>query len=62
MVKYQEYNQEQNFFIVIDKDINFPEGSYIRFINDFIEKNIDIEIFEKRKRMIKLVHPQNTQR
>jgi len=45
MEKYQEYIQEQNFFIAIDKDVNFPQGSFVRFINDFVEKNIDIENF-----------------
>ena len=47
MAKYQEYNQKKNYFIPINKDINFPDGSFVRFINDFIDKNIDIKLFWK---------------
>ena len=55
MEKYQEYIQEQNFFIAIDKDVNFPQGSFVRFINDFVEKNIDIENFQKKRKNDKIV-------
>jgi len=57
MVKYQEYNQEQNFFIAIDKDINFPEGSFVRFINDFVDKHIDINNFQEKRKNDKIGAP-----
>ena len=57
MAKYQEYNQEQNYFIPIDQDINFPDGSFVRFVNDFIDKNTDMEIFEKKRKNDKVGAP-----
>ena len=41
----------------IDKDVNFPEGSFVRFINDFIEKHIDIDIFKEKRKNDKIGAP-----
>jgi len=47
---YKYYNQAQKLFIILDEDTNFPKGSFIRFLNDFIEEQIDTKPFEiKRK-------------
>ncbi len=49
MARYEEYNQEQNFFIPIDMDIHFPTGSYVRFLNDFIEDHVSMKPFENKR-------------
>ena len=49
MTKYQEYNQEQEYFVTINKDVNYPEGTFVRFLNDFLEKHIDLKSFAKKR-------------
>ena len=49
MAKYQEYNQEQEYFVTINKDVNYPEGTFVRFLNDFIETHIDLKPFAKKR-------------
>ena len=50
MANYKEYNQKQMYFIPLDQDINFPEGSYVRFLNNFVDNNFDIKPFEIKRR------------
>lgn len=50
MANYKEYNQKQTFLIPFDVDINIPEGSFPRFLNDFFDKNVDIKVFEKKRK------------
>ena len=50
MARYSEYNQEQQYFITLDKEINFPEGTYVRFLNDIIEEYFDIKPFENKRK------------
>ena len=50
MARYENYNQEQSFFVPIDMDVNFPEGSYVRFLNDFIDQHVSIKPFEDKRK------------
>jgi transposase len=50
MARYEEYNQEQSFFICIDVDANFPKGSYVRLLNDFFEEQVSMEPFKNKRK------------
>ena len=49
MARYVQYNQKQNFLIALDIETNFPENSFVRFLNDFIENHIDIKPFAGKR-------------
>ena len=49
MARYKTYEQGQGLFIVFDKETNYPEGSFVRFLNDFIEDHVDLETFAKKR-------------
>lgn len=49
MAKYKSYTQNQVFLIPFDVNINIPEGTFIRFLNDFFDKHIDVKVFEKKR-------------
>ena len=49
MAKYKSYTQDQVFLIPFDVNINIPEGTFIRFLNDFFDKHIDVKAFEKKR-------------
>ena len=49
MAKYKSYTQDQVFLIPFDVNINIPEGNFIRFLNDFFDKHIDVKAFEKKR-------------
>ncbi len=50
MAKYKTYTQEQTFLIPFDVDINIPERSYTRFLNDFFDKHVSMGIFESKRK------------
>ncbi len=49
MARYKEYNQEQSYLVTIDGNINYPTGSFVRLLNDFIEEHIDLDKFAKKR-------------
>lgn len=47
---YGHYDNNQKIFVVLDEDANFPKGSFARFLNDFVEEQVNTKPFEiKRK-------------
>jgi transposase len=50
MAKYKPYNQKQSFLIPFDTDVNIPEGSFPRFLNNFFDQHVDIKLFEKKRK------------
>jgi transposase len=49
---YKHYDNEQKIFVVLDEDSNFPKGSFTRFLNDFVEEQVDTEPFELKRRNV----------
>jgi hypothetical protein len=49
MARYEDYDQNQQFFIVLDQKTNYPEGCCPRFLNDFIEKEVDLNVFAAKR-------------
>ncbi len=43
MAKYKPYTQDQVFLIPFDVNINIPEGTFIRFLNDFFDKHMYVD-------------------
>jgi transposase len=50
MARYELYDQDQQFFITIDQETNYPPGSYPRFLNDFIERQVDLAPFSAKRK------------
>ncbi len=50
MANYKEYNQEQLTMIQFDPEIHFAEGSFVRYVNDYFEENVDIKVFASKRK------------
>jgi len=50
MANYEHYDQDQTHLIILNKEENFPKGTYVRFLNDIIENTIELEPFEKKRK------------
>lgn len=49
MARYESYEQDQKFLVAFDQETNFPPGSFQRFLNDFIEEHVDLEVFAAKR-------------
>ena len=47
---YKHYDNNQKIFVVLDEDSNFPKDSFTRFLNDFIEEQVDTKPFELKRK------------
>ena len=46
---YKYYDNNQKIFVVLVEDANSPKGSFARFLNDFIEKQVETKPFEIKR-------------
>jgi transposase len=49
MARYEMYDQDQKYFIPLDQETNFPPGCFQRFLNDFIEEHVNLEVFAAKR-------------
>jgi transposase len=47
---YKHYDNNQKIFVVLDEDSNFPKDSFTRFLNDFVEEQVDTKPFELKRK------------
>ena len=47
---YGHYDNSQQLMVVLNENANFPKGSFVRFLNDFIEEQVDTKPFENKRK------------
>lgn len=47
---YSHYDNSQKLMVVLDENSNFPKNTFTRFLNDFVEEQVDTKPFENKRK------------